>query len=247
MAPQAQVELLLTARDQATQLLGKFSDTIDQIAAASGRAKDGAGNVTGALKQLQETSGSVTETAHGLRDALTDAFENPLGAVQNLGREVEHALGPLGAVVGVGVAAVAGLTAAVVELGQHGAEVNDVAVGFAKFAGGVGQASQILTAMRAGVQGTISDFALETDALHLMSAGVRLAVDDYGTLTQASLVLAHEGFGTQKDILDQLSESLITGRTRTIEKMTGTLDAKDAEVVYASQIGVSVEQLNKAG
>lgn len=226
MTTQSQVELLLKARDEASDSLSKFA---------------------GALKGLGDTSDGVTESAHQLRDGLQEAFENPLGALQAFGTEIEHSLGPLGAIAGLGVAAVGGLTAAVVELGEHGAEVNDVSQGFQRFAGSADQASAILTTMRAGVQGSISDFALQTDALHLMSAGVQLSTTDYGTLTKAALVLGHEGFGPTKEILDQLTQSLITGRTRTIERMTGVLDAKEAEDEYATSIGVNAKELDKAG
>src|SRR5579871_2507457 len=194
-----------------------------------------------------DVASGVTETAHELRDGLTEGFENPMGALQNLGAEIEHSLGPLGAIAGVGVAAVAGLSAVVMELGEHGAEVNDVADGFTRFAGSAESATTILDAMRDGVQGTISDFALETDALHLMSAGVRLTADDFNTLSQASLVLAHEGFGDTKTILDELTQSMITGRTRTLERMTGVIDATAAESDYAASLGVNTNELDKAG
>jgi hypothetical protein len=196
---------------------------------------------------LSETANTVTETAHQLRDALTEAFENPLGALQSLGSEIEHSLGPLGAVAGLATTAVVGMSAAVVELGEKGAEIADVQTGFERFAGSVENASAILSEMRDGVHGTISDFALTTDALHLMSAGVELTAGDFGTLSQASLVLAHEGFGTTKEILDELTQSMITGRTRVVERMTGVLDAKAAEDTYAAGLGVSTDQLTKEG
>jgi hypothetical protein len=136
---------------------------------------------------------------------------------------------------------------ALLELGAHGSEVADVQHGFELFAGSVEHATAILGGMRAGTVGTIADFDLMKQSLHLMAADVTMTTADYGTLTQGARVLAHEGFGTVTDMLDTLSNAMITGRMRTAQKMLGVIETKVAEADYAKQLGVTVAELSKAG
>lgn len=179
--------------------------------------------------------------------AIKDAFTEVLQKAKAVLKDFSPVLSGLAVGVGVGVAAITAMGASIIALGMRGAEVVDVRNAFVNLSGSTKDADSTLAAMRDGVKGTVDDMTLMTAATHLLSAGVQLSRDDFSTLATASRVLAKEGFGSTKEILDQLSESLITGRTRTVARMVGVVDAKNAEVSYAASLGVSKDMLTESG
>lgn len=132
---------------------------------------------------------------------------------------------------------------AIVGLGVHGSEVNDVSEGFDRLAGSASNATAILEAMRKGVVGTIDDLKLMTDANHLLATSAITDAEDFGTLTEASRVLSREGFGTMQDMINGVSKAMETGRTRRLALMGVTVDAKGAEKDYADALGITVADL----
>jgi transcriptional regulator with XRE-family HTH domain len=152
--------------------------------------------------------------------------------------------GITGEVMLAAAAAVIAVTASIVALADHGSQINDVRDGFTHLAGGIDAADAIMTKMRDGTKGTITNFDLMTDATKLLSTGVKISSEDFGTLSEAALVLSHRGFGSVKDILDAVNDAMITGKTKGVSLMLGVVDQTAAEHKYAESLGVGVESLS---
>lgn len=182
---------------------------------------------------------------------LQDDFTSKIGlaeAVLNQFTETnqESMLAVAGA-VGIVTAAFGVAAAAVYNLGQRGADVNDVADTLEHFAGTAENAERILQNLRKGTKDTIDDFILMKDASHLLSAGVKLTADDFGVLGSAAFVLQNRGLGGTKEMLDLVSDAMVTGRTRALSMALGVVDAGDAEENYAKTLGITKDQLSDAG
>lgn len=182
---------------------------------------------------------------------LTDNFTSPIGlaeaALSNFSKQNQESLKAVAGAAGLVTAAFGAIAFATIELGKRGSEVNDVNSSLEHFAGGASAAKAAMDALREGTKGTVDNFALAKDAAHLLSVGIKLTTEDFGTLGQAAFVLKTRGFGGTKEQLDLVSEALITGRTRTLARTLGVIDAGDAEENYARKLGVSKDQLSDAG
>lgn len=183
------------------------------------------------------------------RIAIEDQFSSVLDMVvrrvESFADDFEGALGGIAVGVGVAVTAITAMTAAVTALAVKGSDVNDVAGTFEHFAETAGGAEATLDALRSGVQGTLDDMTLMKDANKLLSIGVKMTAEDFGLLSQASFVLQNRGLGDTKEMLDLVSQALVTGRTRTLAMKLGVVDAADAEQKYADRLGILKSQLTE--
>lgn len=182
---------------------------------------------------------------------LQDDFTSELGlaeaALGNFTKQNQESLTAVAGAVGIVVGAIGALTVATIELGKRGSDVNDLTATLEHFAGGAQEAEDIMAALRKGTLDTVDDFALAKDAAHLLSAGVKLTAEDFGTLGEAAFVLQNRGLGGTKEQLDLVSDALVTGRTRALSMALGVIDAGDAEEKYAKSLGITKDQLSDAG
>lgn len=182
---------------------------------------------------------------------LQDDFTSKLGlaeaALSHFTKENQESLIAVAGAVGIVTAAFGLAAAAVYNLGQRGADVNDVRESLEHFSGSAAAANANLDALRAGVKGTVDDFELMKEGSRLLSANVKLNADDFGTLGQAAFVLQNRGLGGTKQMLDLVSDALVTGRTRALAMAVGVVDNANAEEDYAKKLGVTKDQLSDAG
>jgi hypothetical protein len=190
--------------------------------------------------------GSLTGEV-SIDDQVSGALDTILSNVTAFGGDFVDAFGAMAVGVGLVTAALGGMTAAIVELGNEGSKVEDVSAGFEHFAGSAQNASDILDAMRTGVRGTVDDLTLMTNATKLMGDGVKANAADFGTLTQVSMVLAKEGFGTVEEVMNQVDRAMLTGNASRLGRIGLTVDTKAAETAYAESLGVTASQLTKEG
>lgn len=182
---------------------------------------------------------------------LQDDFTSKLGlaeaALGNFTKVNQESLKAVAGAAGLVVAAVGAITVATIELGKRGSDVNDVNNTLEHFAGGARQAEEAMSALRAGTLDTVDNFVLAKDAAHLLSAGVKLTAEDFGTLGAAAFALSDRGLGDTEKQLELVSDALVTGRTRALSMALGVIDAGDAEENYAKQLGITKDQLSEAG
>jgi hypothetical protein len=186
----------------------------------------------------------------GLID-LQDDFTSKLGlakaALSNFSEETQQSLIATAGAVGLATAAIGAVTAAVIALGNRGADIADVDATLEHFAGSAEGASEIMEKLRTGTKGTIDNFMLAKDAARLLSAGVKLTAQDFGVLGEAAFVLQNRGLGTTQEMLDLVSNAMVTGRTRALAMATGVVDVGDAEDNFAKSLGTTAEKLSMTG
>ena len=182
---------------------------------------------------------------------LTDNFTSELGlaeaALGNFTKTNQESLKAVSIAAGLVAGAITAIGVATIELGKRGSDVNDVNATLEHFAGGAKQAEDAMQALRDGTKGTVDNFILAKDAAHLLSAGVQLTAQDFGTLGQAAFVLQNRGLGGTKEQLELVSDALVTGRTRALAMAVGVVDAGDAEENYAKSLGTTADKLSDRG
>ncbi len=178
-----------------------------------------------------------------LDDALSGALTQVARHVEDFGKKFDNAFGAIALGAGTAIAAVAGITAAVITLGTRGSDINDVAATLDHFAGGAENATKIVENLRRGVKGTVTDFDLMKTSSRLLSANVKLNAEDFGVLGQAAFVLQNRGLGGTKEMMDLVSNAMVTGRTRSLAMALGVQDNAAAQEKFAKSIGKTTEEL----
>lgn len=182
---------------------------------------------------------------------LQDDFTGRIGLAEAaLGKFSEANQQSLKAVAGAAALVTAAFVAigvAAVELGSRGADVEDLEETLNHFAGSAREADEVMSALQKGTKGTVDNFQLAKDAAHLMSSGVKLSSQEFGTLSQAAFVLSNRGLGSVQEMMTMVSDAMVTGKTKTLAMKIGVVDAGDAEEQLAKKLGVTVEQLSLSG
>jgi len=149
----------------------------------------------------------------------------------------------VGKAAGIAIAGITAIGTSVIALASLGADVNDVSGTFDKFSGSVEASKQIMDGMREASLGTVDDFTMMKTASKLLGAGVTMNADEMKTLTGAAFELQNRGLGPTKEMLDLVSEAMITGKTKALAKAAGVIEGADAEVLYANSMGRTVASL----
>lgn len=204
------------------------------------------GTITSAVV-LKDTFSSVMDHIIGGISEFEEAAKKSFPSAGELAETLGPAFNVAAAAVLATTAAVTGLVAATSALASRGADVNDVAETLEHFSGSSEQAEANLAGLRDGVQGTVDDMALMQNASRLLGANVKLNADEFQTLGQAAFVLQNRGLGDTKDMLDLVSDAMITGRTRALAMKLGVIDLGDAQENYAKKLGIEKEMLSEAG
>jgi hypothetical protein len=194
------------------------------------------------MTDIGELTGTVS-----IDDQVSTTLDTISTHVEEFAKSFVSELGVLGVTAGLVTAAVGGMTAAIIAMGNTGSHVQDVETGFDRLAGSVEKADDILKAMREGVAGTVNDLELMTLANKALASGAVTTVEGFTALTSASRVLSKEGFGPVDTILNQIDRSLLTGQPRLLQRMGITVDLKAAEKAYAESLGTTADQLTKEG
>lgn len=183
--------------------------------------------------------------------SLEDRFSHALDLVGLKTKDVFGKMdGWMGATVVATGAVATALTAAagtIVYLGTKGSHINDVERSFERLAGGMDNATSIMTAMNKGVADTVDSMDLLQFANKALSTGAIKSAQDFGTVTAAARLLSREGFGPVESQLSSIQQALTTGRVRALQYQIGIIDLKTAEDKYAKSIGTTRDQLSAQG
>lgn len=190
------------------------------------------GSLTGQIALEDQLSGVLTSTANKIKD-WAEGFDNAFGAIAIS--------------AGVAAAAIAGAAISIVALGDKGSDINDVAATLDRFAGSAENAEAILDKMRQGTLDTVDNMDLMKSSSKLLAAGLNLTADNFKTLSSAAFVLQNQGLGPTKDMLELVSQAMLTGRTRSLELKLGKMDLSHAEENFAKTLGITADKLSFAG
>lgn len=178
-----------------------------------------------------------------LKDEFTSQLDLAAFALKNFSKENQESLKAVAGAAGIVTAAFTAVAVATVALGNRGSDINDVNATLVDFAGGAREAEAAMEALRSGTKNTVENFTLAKDAAHLLSAGVRLTADDFGTLGSAAFVLQNRGLGDTKKMLELVSDAMVTGRTRALSMALGVVEVDDAEAAYAKTLGIKKDEM----
>lgn len=179
-------------------------------------------------------------------DQFSSVITLGISKVKEFAESFDEMTGGLGTASVLAVGAIGAVTTAIIALGEHGADVNDVSDTLVHFSGSAEAAKANLDGLRTGVKGTVDDFALMKDQARLLSAGVKLNAQDFTDLGAAAFVLQNRGLGPTGEMLDLVSNALVTGRTRQLAMKLGVVDNANALDDYAHKLGLAKDELTKA-
>lgn len=174
---------------------------------------------------------------------LKDQFSDPIDKASNKLSAFSAAVG----VAGVAAGAIAGVTAAIIALGDHGSDVADVRGAFEDLTARAGETAEtFLGEMRAGTMGLISDFELMKTGNKALGAGFLKTKEDAGTLAAGAKLLSDRMGVDTKDAFDSLMNAIATGKTTQLTQLGLFVDSKAAIQEYASETNQSVGAIDKS-
>lgn len=129
----------------------------------------------------------------------------------------------------------------IVELGNRGANVDDVANSFDALTAKTGASADVMLGkLREGVVGTLSDFDLMVLANKTLGSGLVKTADDMGVLAAGARTLAKATGQTTKDAFDTLTTAMASGRTAALKQVGLFVDSKVALEAYSGAIHKNV-------
>jgi hypothetical protein len=207
-----------------------------------------------AKKGSEETKGFGAKLAEFFRGPVAGSARDTSGLTKGLGADLSAFFrGPVagaativaGAAAAAGVA-IAGVTAAVIALGDRGSAVSDVREQFTGLAARAGESADVMLGkLRDGVGRTITDFDLMTAGTKALQSGLIRSSEDMSTLAQGARLLAERGFGPAQENLQRLTNTIAAGEPGALKQMGIFVSAQQAAAAYARTIGKSVEDLTE--
>ena len=162
----------------------------------------------------------------------------------SFGKAAPGALKIVAAAAAATAGAIVGVTAAVIKLGERGAAIADVKSAFDGLSVSAGETGAVmLGALRAGVKGTVSDFALMKIANTALGAGLLSTSADAKTLAEGARLLAKRTGGDTVQAFNTLTTSMASGRTAQLKQLGLFVDNKKAVEDFAEAQGKSVSSL----
>jgi hypothetical protein len=177
--------------------------------------------------------------------SLNDQFSGPINDVAKaVGLSGESFRAITGA-AGLAVGAIGSATAAIVALGIHGADVDDVQSSFYGLAKGVGASGDaMLGALKEGTLGTISNFDLMKASNGALATGLVTTTDQMRTLAAGAHLLADRTGGDTATAFDTLTSAMATGRTQGLKQLGVFSDSDAALEKYAISVHKNVSDLD---
>jgi hypothetical protein len=134
------------------------------------------------------------------------------------------------------------------DLTTEGAVIADVERNFNRLTTNAGQlGSELLGTLSEGLHSTVTNFELMKTVNKDLAAGLQLTSDQYDVLTRGSFALAQATGGDVKQALDIVNDAMLTGRTRSLQLLTGKIDLTGAERDFAAALGTTADKLSEEG
>lgn len=130
----------------------------------------------------------------------------------------------------------------------EGASIADVEDNFDHLTASAGRlGATLLGQLREGTHNTIDDLSLMKTVNQDLAAGMNLTDAQYKVLTESAFALAQATGEDVKSAFEQVNDAMLTGRTRSIQMLTGRVDLVQAEQDYADSLGTTVDKLTEEG
>lgn len=136
----------------------------------------------------------------------------------------------------------------VTDFTTRGAMIGDVAESFERLTEGAGRMGDtLLGKLRTGTHGTIDDLRLMQMVNQDLAAGLNLTDDQFKQMADGAFALAQATGQDVAQALETVNQALLTGRTRSLQQLTGRIDLEAAEKKYAETLGTTVDHLTNEG
>lgn len=198
------------------------------------------GTLSGRIELEDNVSPSTVAIINKL-DALEQRFES-LGS-----RVAETAVGFFSATVALEAIKVGAEFAAeaLKELTLGGAAAADVADNFERLTGNAGRLGEtLLQTLREGTHATIDDLTLMKLVNSDLAAGMELTDQQFRDFADGAFALAQATGDDVTTALETMNDAMLTGRTRSLQMLTGKIDLTAAEDKFAASLGTVAEKLS---
>jgi hypothetical protein len=177
--------------------------------------------------------------------SLNDQFSGPVEKIAKVLGVSGESFKAVTQFAGGAVAAIAGVTGAIVLLGQRGSDVSDVQSGFEGLSARVNETSEsMLGALQRGTLNTIDNFTLMKTANEALGSGLITSAKDMETLASGAKVLSGRVGGDTTKAFDILTDSIAKGKTAGLKQLGVFVDSDAALESYAASIGKTSSQLS---
>jgi hypothetical protein len=218
----------LTAEEQAT-VNATVTEAIAKYTALGQTAPADMLALAAATKQVEEESSGVT--------TAMIAMGTTIG---NLATEGLLALG------GLALDGVKALGSAITEIVLTGSDVADIAGNFDHLTAATGTLGKtLLSDLREGTHGTITDFELMKTVNQNLTAGLVLTGAEYKTLAAGAFALAQTGSVEVSEALGMMTDAMLKGKPARLATILDVNELKGAEEAYALAHGTVVEKLTE--
>ena len=164
--------------------------------------------------------------AAGVEAKTFGAHLNDLGAATSKwASSHKQSFTAIGQAAGLLVGAAAASAAAIVMLGQRGADVDDVTSAFNRMNA---DGPKALAALQDGIGGLLTDYDLMKPLNAALSAGFQLNAADAYTMSRAAWVLADAQGKDLKESYDTIAQAMATGRVRALAALGVSVEQKGA-------------------
>ena len=207
--------------------------------------KISAKNLTEAeFKKVKKGLGGIGSSADGAKGKVSGLERG----FQSLKTSAPGALKIVaGAAIAVG-AAVLGIGAAIIKLGEHGAGIDDIRTSFDQLATAAGSTgTAIITELKAGVKGTVTELDLMKDANKLLGTGMLETEEDARVLAEGARLLGKRTGVDTVTAFKNLTTAIAGGRVTQLKQLGLFIDNKKAVEDFARAEGVSVGDLTDYG
>lgn len=191
--------------------------------------------------------GSLTGQV-ALEDQASEVMFEVIQHAKHFVQEFEGLLGVVTLVGGAVTAAVAGAIISIEELGKHGSVILGVEQAFDKLAESVGTTGDALReGLSEGVKHTVGDLTLMETTSKLLTSGMKVTSDQMKLMGEVAREMGKATGQDASQALSTLTSALTTGNERMLKRAGIIPDVAKAEKELAHQLGVEVDQLNRAG
>ena len=183
-----------------------------------------------------------------IEDEMTGVLKSASLTIRQFSNTFDGATKTLAVGAAVATSALAGVAAAVINLGEKGSVILGVEEAFDRLAKAAGSSGEAMVgALSEGVRGTIDSLELMQATTKLLASGMKITEDDMRVMAATAREM---GKATGQDAaagLNILSSALQTGNLRSLKRFGINIDLVKSEKDFAASLGTTRDELSATG
>lgn len=188
------------------------------------------------------------EAILSLKDQLSGGLDKARKGLDNFVKTNEQSISSLTKGFGILSGAITATGTAITAMGVHGAGIADVSRNFETLTKKINETSEsMLTNLRKGTFGTISDFELMKVANRSLGAGLKISAADMGVVATAARELADRTGGDTAQAFETLNRALTSGRANMLRHLGVFVDQRKILGEYRQDLDETGEGITDVG